>query len=108
MLRELFSTQFIKPQIRTGYLTLIHKKPNYKLQTDFALELRPKNFFEMSNDPAHEHQYAKPGKQISSVTTLLRDLCWDVCNLMHTLSPYISKKPLTQWTSSGFYEFFKK
>ena len=26
MLKELFSTQFIKPQIKTGYLTLIHKK----------------------------------------------------------------------------------
>ena len=26
MLGELFSTQLIKPQIKTGYLTLIHKK----------------------------------------------------------------------------------
>ena len=26
MLRELFSTQLIKPQIKTGYLTLIYKK----------------------------------------------------------------------------------
>ena len=55
MLRELFSTQIIKPKIKTGYLTLIHKKgakkTNYKLLTDFALELRPKNLFEMSNEP---------------------------------------------------------
>ena len=31
-------------------------------------------------DLSQEHQYAKPGKQISSVTILLRDLWWDVCN----------------------------
>ena len=55
MLRELFSTQFIKPQIKAGCLTLIHKKaqkPNYKLQINFALELRPKNLFEMPNEPS--------------------------------------------------------
>ena len=27
------------------------KKTNYKLQTDFALELRPTDFFEMPNEP---------------------------------------------------------
>ena len=32
MLRELFSTQLIKPQIKTGYLILIHKKgPKYQI-----------------------------------------------------------------------------
>ena len=31
-------------------------------------------------DLSQEHQYAKPEKQISSVTNLLRDLWWDVCN----------------------------
>ena len=92
MLRELFSTQFIKPQIKTGYLTLIHKKgpknqiTNYRpislLNYDLkifskCLTNRLKPFIA---DIAHEHQYAKPGKQISSVTTLLRDLWWDVCN----------------------------
>ena len=55
MLRELFSTQFIKPQIKTGYITLIHKKgaknQNYKLQTNFTPELRLKNVFEMPNEP---------------------------------------------------------
>ena len=92
MLRELFSTQFIKPQIKTGYITLIHKKgpknqiTNYRpislLNYDLkifskCLTNRIKLFIA---DLAHEHQYAKPGKQISSVTTLLRDLWWNVCN----------------------------
>ena len=31
-------------------------------------------------DRSHEYPYAKPGKQISSVTTFLWDLWWDVCN----------------------------
>ena len=92
MLRELFSTQFIKPQIKTGYLTLIHKKgiknqiTNYRpislLNYDLKIfskcltnRLKP-----LIADLSHEHQYAKPGKQISSVTTFLRDLWWDVCN----------------------------
>ena len=34
MLRELFSTQLIKPQIKTGYLTLIQKKGPQNQITD--------------------------------------------------------------------------
>ena len=92
VLRELFSTQLIKPQIKTGYLTLIHKKgpknqiTNYRpislLNYDLKIfskcltnRLKP-----LIADLSQEHQYAKPGKQISSVTILLRDLWWDVCN----------------------------
>ena len=92
MLRELFSTQLIKPQIKSGYLTLIHKKgpknqiTNYRpislLNYDLKIfskcltnRLKP-----LITDLSQEHQYAKPGKQISSVTILLRDLWWDVCN----------------------------
>ena len=92
MLRELFSTQLIKPQIKTGYRTLIHKKgpknqiTNYRpislLNYDLKIfskcltnRLKP-----LIADLSQEHQYAKPGKQISSVTILLRDLWWDVCN----------------------------
>ena len=92
MLRELFSTQFIKPQIKTGYLTLFHKKgskdqiTNYRPISLFNYDL--KNFSKcLTNrlkpliaDLTHEHQYAKPGKEISSVTTLLRNLWWYVCN----------------------------
>ena len=92
MLSELFSTQFIKPQIKTGYITLIHIKgaknqiTNYRpislLNYDLKIfskcitnRLKP-----LIADLAHEHQYAKSGKQISSVTTLLRDLWWNVRN----------------------------
>ena len=92
MLRELFSTQFIKPQIKTGYLTLIHKKGPKKQITNHRpispLNYGPRIFSKcLTNrlkpiiaDLSHEHQYAKPGKQISIVTILLRDLWWDVCN----------------------------
>ena len=86
MLRELFSTQLIKPQIKTGYLTLIHKKgpknqityyrPISLLNYDLKIfskcltnRLKP-----LIADLSQEHQYAKPGKQISSMTILLRDL----------------------------------
>ena len=92
MLRELFSTQFIKPQIKTGYITLIHKKGAKKQITNYRpislLNYDLKMFSKcLTNrikplipDLSQEHQYAKPGKQISSVTTLFRDLWWDVCN----------------------------
>ena len=92
MLRELFSTQFTKPQIKTGYITLIHKKgaknqiTNYRPISllNYDLKIFSKCLTNcikpLISDLAHEHQYAKPGKQISSVTTLLRDLWWDVCN----------------------------
>ena len=92
LLREMFSTQTIHPQIKTGYLTLIHEKGqnneianyrpisllNYDLKTlTKCLTNRIKT---ITPDLTQEHQYAKPGKQISSATTLLRDLWWDVCN----------------------------
>ena len=92
MLRELFSTQFIKPQIKTGYLTLIYKKSlknqitNYRPISLLNYDLKffskcPTNRLKpLISDLSHKHQYAKPGKQIYSVTTLLRDLWWNVCN----------------------------
>ena len=92
MLRKLFSTQLMKLQIKTGYLTLIHKKSPQNQITNYRpislLNYDLKIFSKcLTNclkpliaDLSHEHQYAKPGKQISSVTTLLRDLWWDVCN----------------------------
>ena len=91
VLREMFSSQSIEPQIKTGYLTLIHKKgpkneiANYRpislLNYDLkiftkCLTNRLKPFI---SELTQEQQYAKPGKQISSATSLLRDLCWDVC-----------------------------
>ena len=92
MLRELFSKQLIKPEIKTGYLTLIHKKgPKYQITNyrpisllNYDLKIFSKcltnRLKSLIADLSQEHQYAKPGKQISSVTTLLRDLWWDVCN----------------------------
>ena len=86
MLRELFSTQFIKPQIKTGCLTLIHKQgpknqiTNYRQISllNYDLKIFSKSLTNrlkpLIADLSHEHQYAKPGKQISLVTTLLRDL----------------------------------
>ena len=91
VLREMFSSQSVEPQIKTGYLTLIHKKgpkneivnyrpislPNYdaKIFTKcLTNRLKP-----LISDLTQEQQYTKPGKQISSATTLLRDLWWDVC-----------------------------
>ena len=87
----MFSSQSIEPQIKTGYLTLIHKKgpkneiaryrPISLLNYDLKIftkcltnRLKP-----LISDLTQEQQYAKPGKQISSATTLLRDLWWDVC-----------------------------
>ena len=92
LLREMFSTQTIHPQIKTGYLTLIHKKgqkneiSNYRPISllNYDLKILTKcltnRIKTIISDLTHEHQYAKPGKQISSATTLLRDLWWDVCN----------------------------
>ena len=92
MLRELFSTQFVKPQIKTGYLTLIHKKgaknqiTNYRPISLLNYDLKifskclTNRIKPLIADLSHEHQFAKPGKQISSVTILLWDLWWDVCN----------------------------
>ena len=92
LLREMFSTQTIHPQIKTGYLTLIHKKgqkteiSNYRPISllNYDLKILTKcltnRIKTIIPDLTHEHQFAKPGKQISSATTLLRDLWWDVCN----------------------------
>ena len=92
VLREMFSSQSVEPQIKTGYLTLIHKRgpkneiANYRpislLNYDLKIftkyltnRLKP-----LLSDLTQEQQYAKPRKQISSTRTLLRDLWWDVCS----------------------------
>ena len=91
VLTEMFSSQSVEPQIKTGYLTLIHKKghkneiANYRpislLNYDLKIftkcltnRLKP-----LISDFTQKQQYVKPGKQISSATTLLIDLWWDVC-----------------------------
>ena len=91
VLREMFSSQSVEPQIKTGYLTLIHKKGSKNEITNYGpislLNYDLKIFAKcltnrlkpLISDLTQEQQYAKPGKQISSATTLLRDLWWDVC-----------------------------
>ena len=88
----MFSTQTIHPQIKTGYLILIHKRgqknkiANYQTISllNYDLKILTKGLTNRIKtiipDLTQEHQYAKPGKQISSATTLLRNLWWDVCN----------------------------
>ena len=88
----MFSTQTIHQQIKTGYLTIICKKgqkndiSNYRPISllNYDLKLLTKcltnRIKTIIPDLTQEHQYAKPGKQISSATTFLRDLWWDVCN----------------------------
>ena len=67
----------------------VHYRPNYRTNyrpislLNYDLKIFPKcltnRIKPLIADFAHEHQYVKPRKQISSVTTLLRDLWWDVC-----------------------------
>ena len=92
MLREMFFTETIHPQIKTGYLTQIYKKgqkneiTNYRPISllNYDLKILTKcltnRIKTIIPDLTQEHQYAKLGKIISSATTLLQDLWWDVCN----------------------------
>ena len=88
----MYSTQTIDNRIKSGFITLIHKKgpkteiSNYRpislLNYDLKIftkcltnRLKP-----LMTDLSHEHQYAKLKKQIFSVANLLRDLWWDASN----------------------------
>ena len=101
LLREMFSTQTIHPQIKTGYLTLIHKKgqkneiSNYRPISllNYDLKILTKcltnRIKTIIPDLTHEHQYAKPGKQFPQ-----RRLCFGISGgmcatvkLMHTSFP---------------------
>ena len=86
VLKEMYSTQTIDNRIKSGFITLIYKKgpkteiSNYrpisllnnvlKIFTKcLTNRLKP-----LMTDLSHEHQYAKPKKQIFFVANLLRDL----------------------------------
>ena len=88
----MYSTQTIDNRIKSGFITLIHKKrpktensnhrPISLLNNDLKIftkcltnRLKP-----LMTDLSHEHQYAKPKKQFFSVANLLRDLWWDASN----------------------------
>ena len=98
VLKEMYSTQTIDNRIKSGFITLIHKKgpkteiSNYRpislLNYDLKIftkcltnRLKP-----LKTDLSHEHQYAKPRKQIFSVANLLRDLWRDASNSQ--IDPY--------------------
>ena len=89
LLKQMYSTQTIDNTIKSGFITLIHKKgpkteiSNYRpislLNYDLKIftkcllnRLKP-----LMTNLSHEHHYAKPGKQIFSIANLLRDLWWD-------------------------------
>ena len=88
----MYFTQTIDNRIKSGFITLIHKKgpktkisnycPISLLNNDLKIftkcltnRLKP-----LMTDLSHEHQYAKPKTQIFSVANLLRDLWWDTSN----------------------------
>ena len=86
VLKEIYSTQVIDNRSKSSFITLINKKglknqiSNYRpislLNYDLKIftkcltnRLKP-----LMKDLSHEHQYAKPDKQIFSIANLLRDL----------------------------------
>ena len=92
LLNQMYSTKTIDNRTKSGFITLIYKKGpkskisnyrpisflNYDLKIftkDLTNRLKP-----LMTNLSHEHQFAKPGKQIISIANLLRDLWWDVCD----------------------------
>ena len=89
LLKEMYSTQTIDNRTKSSFINLIHKKGpkteisyyrpisllNYDLKiVTKCLTNRPKP---LMTNLSHEHQYAKPDKQIFSMANLLRDQWWD-------------------------------
>ena len=89
LLNQMYSTQTIDNRTKSGFVTLTYKKgsktkiSNYRpislLNYDLKIftkcltnRLKP-----LMTNLSHEHQYAKPGKQIFFIANLLRDLWWD-------------------------------
>ena len=85
----MYSTQTIDNRTKSGFVTLIHKKgPKTKISNyrpisilNYDLKIFTKcltnRLKPLMTNLSHEHQYAKPGKQIFSIANLLRDLWWD-------------------------------
>ena len=89
LLNQMYSTQTIDNRTKSGFIILIYKegpktkisnyRPIFLLNYDLKIftkcltnRLKP-----LMTNLSHEHQYAKPSKQIFSIANLLRDLCWD-------------------------------
>ena len=85
----MYSTQIIDNRTKSGFITLIHKKgpkteiSNYRPISFLNYDLKiftkclTNRIKPLITNLSHEHQYAKPGKQIFSIANLLRDLWWD-------------------------------
>ena len=88
----MYSPQTIDNRIKSGFITLIHKKgPKTKISNycpisllNYDLKIFAKcltnRLKPLMTDLSHEHQYAKPKTQIFSVANLLRDFWWDASN----------------------------
>ena len=86
----MYSTQTIDYRTKSG--SLIYKKgpktkiSNYRpislLNYDMKIFIKclTNRLKPLMTNLSHEHQYAKPGKQIFSIANLLRDLWWDASN----------------------------
>ena len=89
LLNQMYSTQTIDNRTKSGFITLIYKKgPKTKISNyrpisllNYDLKMFTKcltnRIKPVMTNLSHEHQYAKPRKQIFSVANLLRDLWWD-------------------------------
>ena len=86
LLNQMYSTHTIDNKTKSGFITLIYKKGpktkisnyrpisllNYDLK--FFTKCLTNRLKPLMTYLSHEHQYAKPGKQIFSIANLLRDL----------------------------------
>ena len=89
LLKQMYSTQTIDNRTKSGFITLIHKKgpkteiSNYRpislLNYDLKIFTKclTNRLKALMTNLSHEHQFAKPDKQIFSTANLLRDLWWD-------------------------------
>ena len=89
LLKQMYSIQTIDNKTKSGFITLIYKRgPKTKISNyrpisllNYDLKILTKcltnRLKPLMTNLSHEHQYAKPGKQIFSIASLLRDLWWD-------------------------------
>ena len=101
VLKEMYSTQIIDNQIKSGFITLIHKKgPKTKISNyrpisllNYDLKIFTKSFTNrlkpLMTDSLMNTNMPNPKNNFFSVASLLRDLWWDASN-SHTDAYFIS------------------
>ena len=89
LLNQMYSTQTRDNRTKSGFITRIYKKgPKTKISNyrpisllNYDLKIFTKCLTNrlklLMTNLSHDHQFAKPGKQIFSIANLLRDLWWD-------------------------------